>query len=183
AVLTAAQRPDLVDALALICPGLHPRVGVPLGERLSIALAVLTGRAARSTFTIPLSDPALFTDQEEGQRFIASDRLGLRVATAGLLASSVMIDRGVAKAARKVRQPSLLMLSGQDRIVDNDRTRRYFERVSSETKTVIEYPQGHHTLEFDPDPDRYATDLAKWLNRTLQGPAETVANETPGERV
>ena len=27
AVVTAAERPDLVDALALICPGLHPRVG------------------------------------------------------------------------------------------------------------------------------------------------------------
>ena len=29
AVIAAARWPDRVDALALICPGLHPRVGVP----------------------------------------------------------------------------------------------------------------------------------------------------------
>ena len=93
-----------------------------------------------------------------------------------------MIDRGVAKAARKVRQPSLLMLSGQDRIVDNDRTRRYFERVASQTKTVIEYPHGHHTLEFDLDPDRYAMDLAKWLMRASTGRKDHREREQ-GERV
>ena len=32
AVITAGRRPDLVDALALICPGLHPRVGVSRGR-------------------------------------------------------------------------------------------------------------------------------------------------------
>ena len=56
AVVTAADRPELVDALALICPGLHPRVGVSFRERLRIALAFLTDR--RKTFPIPLSDPA-----------------------------------------------------------------------------------------------------------------------------
>ena len=29
---------------------------------------------------------------------------------------------------------------------------------------MIEYPEGHHTLEFDPDPSRYALDLADWLD-------------------
>lgn len=167
AVLSAAQRPDLVDALALICPGLHPRVAVPLRERLAIALAFLSGRGASTTFPIPLSDPALFTDQPEGQKFISSDPLGLRVATASLLAASVFIDRAVARSARKVLQPTLLMLSGQDRIVDNARTLQYFERLASSRKTLIEYPEGHHTLEFDPDPDRYALDLAAWLSQTL----------------
>src|SRR6185437_13729848 len=31
ALLTAARRPELVDLLGLICPGLQPRVGVSLG--------------------------------------------------------------------------------------------------------------------------------------------------------
>lgn len=184
AVLAAAKRPDLVDALVLICPGLHPRVGVPLKERLAIALAFFSGRGAKKTFPIPLSDPALFTDQEEGQRFIATDPLGLRVATAGLLASSVMIDRAVASVARKVRQPALLMLAGHDRIVDNPRTRQYFDRLASPSKSLIEYPDGHHTLEFDPDPNQYALDLAQWLAKTFQGPwPEPLANGQAGGRV
>ena len=57
------------------------------------------------------------------------------------------------------------MLAGQDRIVDNARTLAYFERLASVNREVIEYPEGHHTLEFDPEPSRYALDLVDWLDR------------------
>src|SRR4051794_30331471 len=57
-VITAAFHPDLVDGLALVCPGLLPRVGVTLGEKFRIAWALLTNR--RKLFPIPLADPALF---------------------------------------------------------------------------------------------------------------------------
>jgi acylglycerol lipase len=68
----------------------------------------------------------------------------------------------VRRAPRSVRQPTLLMLAGQDRIVDNERTLRYFERLATSDRTLIEYPEGHHTLEFEPDPTRYARDLISW---------------------
>lgn len=165
AILTAGRHPELVDALALICPGLHPRVGVPLGEKLRIAWAWLTNR--RKTFPIPLSEPALFTASPEGQAFIAADRLGLHAGTAGLLAASTFIDAMVRRIPSRVRQPVLLMLAGQDRIVDNDRTRVFFDTLASTRREVIEYPDGHHTLEFEPDPARYARDLAAWLDRQL----------------
>lgn len=169
AVITAARRPELVDALALICPGLHPRVDVTRGERLRIALAFFTNRHKR--FPIPLADPALFTHSPEGRAFIASDPLSLRTATASLLAASRFIDGGVASARGKVRQPALLMLAGHDRIVDNAKTLAYFEGIGSAGRRVIEYPEGHHTLEFDPDPSRYALDLADWLDAAM--PART----------
>lgn len=162
AVITAARHPYLVDALALICPGLHPRVGVSRRKRLEIAWAWLTAR--RKTFPIPLSDPALFTASPEGQAFIASDPLGLRFATASLLAASTLIDLKVRRVPPKVRQPALLMLSGQDRIVNNTRTLDYFKSLASREHQMIAYPEAHHTLEFEPDPTRYARDLIGWLN-------------------
>jgi alpha-beta hydrolase superfamily lysophospholipase len=162
AVITAAEHAGLVDALALICPGLQPRVGVSLRERLRIALAFFTNR--RKTFPIPLSDPALFTASPEGQRFISSDRLGLHAGTAGLLAASTLIDRRVRRVPARVRQPTLLMLAGQDRIVDNGKTLAYFESLGGTDKRVLEYPEAHHTLEFEPDPTVYARDLCEWLD-------------------
>ena len=165
AVILAAWHPELVDAVALICPGLHPRVGVTARDKLAIAWALLTNR--RKTFPIPLSDPALFTDSPEGQAFIAADPLGLREATAGLLAASVLIDRIVARTPSKIRQPALLMQAGQDRIIDNALTRAFFNRIASADAQVIDYPEGHHTLEFDPEPDRYARDLVGWLDGHL----------------
>jgi acylglycerol lipase len=163
AMITTARHPALVDGLALICPGLHPRVDVTRRERLGVAWAFFTNR--RKTFPIPLSDPALFTANPEGRAFIAADSLSLRQGTAGLMAASFIIDRLVSWAPARVHQPVLLMLAGQDRIVDNAKTLAYFQRVASADKEVIEYPECHHTLEFEPDPSRYALDLVGWLDR------------------
>ncbi len=161
AVITAAHHPELVDSLALICPGLRPRVDVSTKEKLGVALAFLTN--PRKTFPIPLSDPALFTENPEGQSFIASDPLGLRLGTAGLLASSRFIDRRVRRSLPKIRQPALLMLAEKDRIINNEQTAEDFDRISSVDRKVIMYPGAHHTLEFEPDPERYALDLITWL--------------------
>ncbi|WZO99659.1 alpha/beta fold hydrolase [Isosphaeraceae bacterium EP7] len=166
AVVAAGLWPDRIDALALICPGLRPRVGVSFVEKLRIAVAFATNR--RKTFPIPLADPALFTAEPAGQAFIAADSLSLRVATAGLLAASTFLDLKVRKIPAKVTQPILLMLGGQDRIVDNIQTRAYFDQLASADRKVIEYPEAHHTLEFEPDPDRYMTDLIDWLDSVLE---------------
>jgi alpha-beta hydrolase superfamily lysophospholipase len=168
AVIAAGRYPRLVDALALICPGLHPRVGVTWRETLQIIWAFLTDR--RKTFPIPLSDPALFTDSPEWQAFIAADPLSLREGTAGLMAASFIIDRLVSLSARRIHQPALLIIAGHDRIVNNAQTLAYFERLASKDRQVIEYHDGHHTLEFDPDPDRYARDLIAWFRGHLPQP-------------
>lgn len=168
AVLNAGYCSDRVDALALICPGLHPRVGVSINERARIFLSFLANR--RKRFPIPLSDPALFTASPEGQAFIAADPLGLHEATAGLLMVSTFIDLRVSRIPRRVKQPVLLMLAGRDRIVDNRKTGAFFERLASSDREVIEYGAAHHTLEFEPDPSRYASDLANWLGRVLRRP-------------
>jgi alpha-beta hydrolase superfamily lysophospholipase len=160
-VIAAAGHPELVDGVALICPGLLPRVGVSRKEKLQIALAAFTNR--RKKFPIPLSDPALFTANPEAQAFIAADPHGLREGTAGLMVASFFIDRSVRRAPRSVRQPALLMLAGNDRIVDNAKTLAYFGKLATTDRTIIEYPEGHHTLEFEPDPTRYALDLIGWI--------------------
>jgi alpha-beta hydrolase superfamily lysophospholipase len=164
-VITAAKHPELVDALALICPGLHPQVDVTRKERLRIALAFFTNK--RKHFPIPLADPALFTASPSGQAFIANDPLSLRTASASLLAASRFIDRAVSKSKSSLRQPSLLMLGAHDRIVDNARTLAYFQEIPAQIRDVITYPEGHHTLEFESDPSRYANDLADWFTRAL----------------
>jgi alpha-beta hydrolase superfamily lysophospholipase len=155
--------PGCTAGLILLTPGLCPRVRPPLRHRLGIALARLVqpGRL----FPIPLDDPELFTATPRWQQFIRDDPLALRQATARLLLHSVRLDGYLRFVPKYVRAPVLLLLAGRDRIIRNAPTRRLVERFASADKEVVEYPEAHHTLEFEPEPDRFIDDLQRWLER------------------
>ena len=74
-------------------------------------------------------------------------------ATAGLLAASTFIDRRVRRVPPRVRQPVLLMLAGQDRIVDNAKTLAYFRRLASADQAGDRVPRGppHPGIRARPD--------------------------------
>jgi alpha-beta hydrolase superfamily lysophospholipase len=162
AVALQRRHPGVVDGLVLLCPGLcqlirpSPRLRMAiLGSRLFVPERLLP---------IPLDDPALFTASPQWQKFIQTDPLSLRKATARFLLESARLD-GYLSVTGDVRVPLLLMLAGQDRIVDNPGTRAFVEKFATTSKTVIEYPEAHHTLEFEPDPERYLADVVRWLSR------------------
>lgn len=175
ALTTAASHPELAESLILITPGFHPSVDVSRSAYVTITACFLLQIPAR--FRIPLDDPSLFTASPSWQEFIANDPQSLRRGSAGLLASSIRLDHRSHLAWPKVAQPTLMLLAGQDRIMDNARTRKSFERIGTADRTVIEYPGAHHTLEFEPDPDRYANDMAEWLKARVRtsgaGPCPT----------
>jgi alpha-beta hydrolase superfamily lysophospholipase len=166
AVALLKRHPGLVDGLALLCPGFCPVVGPPLGQRLAILGARLV--APRRLFPIPLSDPELFTATPRWQEFIRNDPLSLRRATARFLVESVRLDAYLRWARRAVRIPVLLLLAGRDRIIDNARTRRFVAHFAAPDKVLLEYPQAHHTLEFEPDPEPFLGDLLGWLDRQVR---------------
>jgi acylglycerol lipase len=147
----------------LLAPGLFPQVGVGLATQFAIAAARLV--APSRPFPIPLSDPDLFTASPRWRDFIRNDPLALHTATARLLVESVRLDLYLRRAARHVKVPTLLLLAGQDRIIRNDRTHRFFHHFHTDDKNVITYPDAHHTLEFEPEPDRFLSEMVRWLDR------------------
>jgi alpha-beta hydrolase superfamily lysophospholipase len=161
AVALQRRHPGLVDGLMLLCPGLRPRVGPSRRQRLGILWSRLV--APGRLFPVPLDDPELFTATPRWQQFLRDDPLSLRRATARFLVESVRLDLYLRWAPKHVRVPTLLLLAGQDRIVDNARTRTFVGRFAATDKRVIEYPEAHHTLEFEPSPDRHLDDLLSWL--------------------
>jgi len=164
AVGLAKARPDLVDALGLVCPGLFAQVGPPLWRQVAIGVCALVWPSRG--FPIPLNDPKLFTDNPERQQFIAEDPLALRLATARLLVTSVRLGRYLRDAPEQIQVPAALFLAGRDRIIDNDRTLDYFERFASVDPEVHQFSEAHHTLEFAADPEPFLAGLVDWLLRT-----------------
>lgn len=160
AVALQKRHPGLIDGLALLCPGICPRIHPSFTQRCRILWARLT-RPTR-LFPVPLSDPELFTSSPKWLDFLRKDPLALHEATARLLVHSVRLDFYVRRAARAVRVPTLVQLAGSDRIIDNARTRHFVQHFSGPCR-VIEYPKAQHTLEFEDQPQVHLSDLLDWL--------------------
>ncbi len=166
AVAVARRRPHLVRGLGLLCPGLYsPHEPGPL-RRLLLA-APKPPRMRERRVWIPLRDPALFTDTPKWLEYIEHDPLSLRTVTVRFAQADRQLTRLARRSAPFLHLPLLLVLSGRDRIVDNGRTREFLGRSPATHKTLIEYPNAAHTLEFEPDPLPYFRDLVDWLGRVV----------------
>jgi alpha-beta hydrolase superfamily lysophospholipase len=152
------RAPGLVDRIALLCPGLCPKVTPPLMTRLAILRSRF--RDPTKLFPIPLNEPELFTASPQWRQFIAEEIHGLDRATGRFLYSSKSFDIYLKRARKRITAPTLLMLAEHDQIIDNAATRQFHQWSS-----VIEYRGAHHTLEFESDCP-FIKDLLEWVKET-----------------
>jgi acylglycerol lipase len=155
--------PTRIQSLSLVAPGLFPIVDLPLLQKVRVGLSILA--APRARFEIPLNDPELFTANPGRQRFIRDDPLKLTQVSASFLIASRQLDRyGLALRKTAPGCPLRVLLAGHDRIIDNTRTRDFVRRLRWPHRSIVTYPNAHHTLEFEPDTTAYHADLIEWLS-------------------
>lgn len=173
AAATAATAPDEFSGLALLYPGLTPRIRPYAWQRFRLKLA-RRFEITRTDIPIPLRAPELFTDMMEWQQFIAHDPLALHTVTSSLLNAGQDLDELIAERATAIRCPVLLMLAGRDTIIDNSKTLALVASFGTSHLTYVCYPDACHTLEFEPDRDAIFSDLTEWLGMRPQGIAHRV---------
>ena len=66
-------------------------------------------------------------------------------------------------------RPLRVFLGGQDRIIDNARTKEFIRQLPWPRREITEYPAAHHTLEFEAQPEPFFSDLVKWVEEAEQG--------------
>jgi alpha-beta hydrolase superfamily lysophospholipase len=164
ATATARRHPGLFDGLALICPGLFSPFDPGMLKKAILSLPV-PRRLERRRVRIPLRKPDLFTDSPAGRDFIAHDPFTLREVTWRFARESARLTRFAQQSAPFIHMPTLVMLAGRDRIVQRRRTDRFYDRIAASRKTLIEYPNAAHTLEFESDSQAYFDDLTTWIGR------------------
>ncbi len=158
----ARARPDLLSGFGMLCPGIYARQQPGWLKRLGLGLSGRLG-VHHKTVSIPLQEPELFTDSPRWQAYIRHDPLTLRRITLRFARQDWKLTEHTRSSAPFLHLPSLMVLAGRDRIVDNPRTKNYFTRIASKDKTLLEYSNSAHTLEFESDVEQYIEDLAAWL--------------------
>lgn len=165
------RRTELVDGLALLYPGLVSRIGATRLQRLALQAACVCG-VRKARLPIPMIAPELFTDELHWQEFIRRDELALRRVSTSFLQANLRLTDEIQRGARPLAKPLLMLLSGRDRIIDNERTRELYQRLDGGNGRLVEYPEACHTLEFEPNPDRFIADLVRWLDSVSGDVAE-----------
>ena len=156
------HRRERCASLTMACPGLAAKVEPSPATKLAIAAALLV--APRRRFQIPLSDPALFTDNPAMRDYLRADPHRLHRATARMLYVSRQLDTILRRAPRGSwgGLRATLILAQQDRIIDNQAAETMARRLSGDDLDVRTLP-GCHSLEFEPDPRAYFDALAAAL--------------------
>ncbi len=154
-----------IGRLVLLYPGLAPRIRPNLWQASQLWFA--RSHDTRSKYVqVPLTDVRLMTDRLEQQQFIAGDPLALHFVTSGFLNSGRDLDRIVRRVSPPM-PPTLLMLAGNDQIINNRKTRDIVGHFVTDSLTILEYPNAQHTLEFDSRREQIAGELIDWLDRPI----------------
>ncbi|HUQ68919.1 MAG TPA: alpha/beta fold hydrolase [Planctomycetaceae bacterium] len=165
----AAAHPRDFQAVALLYPGLYSRLQPQWWQRLRLAYAA-SNEWGHVTAPIPLNEPELFTDSAKWRDFIHRDELALQRVSVDFLRSNLRLTKLIEDRAAAIDVPVLMMLAGRDDVIDNARSRAWFERLTTSRKKLVEYPAARHTLEFEEEPDRFIDELIAWLNTAVSDP-------------
>ena len=118
------RRPGLIDGIVLLCPGLMPKVAPPFGQRVRIARARV--RNPGKLFPIPLNEPELFTASPDVAEVHRRGPIRPALGDGPVPVLQLRARHLPAAGGEAGDVPVLLLLAGQDRIIDNAATRGFW---------------------------------------------------------
>lgn len=134
------QRPEMGEGLVLMSPDIFER-------HLTDAVRQAFAGAHWDTRTLPrlrVPVPAeIYTDTRFLDDFVRRDPLALEDFTPRLMRASMRLKDDLEARFAAFRHPSLLLLAGRDRIIDNDRTRALYARIGSAEPQVTTLDCNH----------------------------------------
>jgi len=160
AIAYSLSYPETVSKLVLSAPGIRPYQQPP---RIKASLGKILARLV----------PRLLMNNELDASFICRDPDVVRAYTVDPLVhdrvSTRFFTEYLGTAARVLRDahllnvPVLLLLAGEDRLVDNEANRQFFDKVGSDMKEMKVYPGLYHEIFNEPEKDQVFSKMKSWL--------------------
>ncbi len=156
----AQMLPDSVSGLVLSSPFMGLAMKVP-------AVKALAGKAVSKIFpTLAMKtglDPACLSHDRDVVENYAADPLVSNIATARWFTEIQQAQEIALHQAGGIHCPLLMLLAGDDRVTSAPASRNLFAGISSEDKTLKEYPEYYHEVMNEVGRDKVLADLRSWL--------------------
>jgi acylglycerol lipase len=167
--------PGRLDGLVLVAPDLAARSAPGPGDRLRL----LGAATLAPTSAMALVDqPEHATADPVWRDYLQKDPLRLRQVTARLLVASDELEARIAREAPSRTTPTLLVLAGQDPLVDNAAAVRLLEQGTAGTLRVSDHPDLGHAIPLEASA-RLTDDIRVWLESFSEAGSTPPRTATP----
>lgn len=170
----AAWKPDLIDGLVLSSPLFGIRIQVPAWKKRLGALMSKYWPAFGLSNTI--DEKQLTHDQEKAEAY-RSDPLIFHHVTARWFEEITVATQNSLEIAQRLKQPFLLQLSGDDRIVSYDKSCEWYEKNLSSDKSLRVYADFYHEIYNEKNRNEPVTEFLSWLSMRWPQEKYSVVNQ------
>lgn len=155
----ALQYGKSIDGLVLVTPGLVARADYSPLTKISIAACHFW--CPENHYELPIT-PEMFSADVTWVNYIRSDELRNETVSAEFLWQTRELDKFIERDIHKLSVPTLLLLAGMDRIVDNGGVAALLLEGRQPMEIKV-YPAQIHAIQLE-IPETLSLEVKRWLN-------------------
>ena len=156
--------PRAVDGMIVSCPAISEKLGIGTGKYIAGRILSILNVKRYFSNKVPLEyashDPEVVREFEEDP--LRHDLVTARFGIEGLKAA-----KRAMKCAPEISIPAFIQQAGDDKMVDADMAKEFFEALSSPDKTWRIYEGLYHTLHAEVEKEMVLRDMENWLEKRL----------------
>jgi acylglycerol lipase len=164
AIRYVVKYPRTVDGLLLECPAVSQKLSIGAGKQfvgkilsaLNIKRYVVTGVEYENASRNP-----------DNIKRLQTDPLRVNMVTPRFGIEALRATKDAFLSAKDIVMPVLLQQAGADNLVFPEKSKEFFENLSSADKTWYLYDGLYHQLHEEPEKDKVLGDLYNWLDKRL----------------
>lgn len=164
AIRYVVKYPRTVDGLLLHCPAVSQSSGIGAGKR--IAGSILSTLNVKRYFSNELDYSDASRNPENVKR-LENDPLRFNLVTPRFGVEELKASKDAFRSASSIIMPVLIQQAGADKLVIPEKSKEFFENLSSADKTWMLYDGLYHQLHEEPEKVQVLGDLYNWLDTRL----------------
>ena len=153
-----------IDGIILSCPGVSETLDIGIGTY--IAGRILSIFNVKRYFSSKYKSEFL-THDLEALKEVEEDPLRFESVTARFGIEGLKAAKRAFQCAPEIILPVLVQQAGDDRIVDPEKTKTFYDNLQSMDKTWILYDGFYHGLNIEKEKERVFRDIETWLEKRL----------------
>ena len=160
--LTIAPAPHFFDGLICISPAFKSKLRFGLLDYIAMVLALLYN--PKKPFKMPF-DSGMCTKDAAYKKIMDADKRESRSASARML-FNIAMAQAFGKFSR-INIPVLFLVAEDDCMVDAKASKKIFDKLAAEDKTIRQYPGMYHALSIEVGRNAVFKDILEWLNKRI----------------